>query len=530
MRRPGGLAGWVLLAALLWLIAYPLALVLVHAVRGADGWTLEYVWDFLGPANEWRALWDSLWISVASVVLSALIGVPLAFLFARYEFPGRRLLGAVVALPAVLPPLVGVLAFLFLYGESGFVAHLVKRVAGARRGAVAAGRRRGHPAGARVLDVRLLLSLRPRGLACSMPRSTRRRRVWGPAAGGRSGPVVLPLLRPSLAGAALLTFMTSLASFSAPYIFGGGFRVMTTQIVATRLNGDDRSPWSRRCRSRCSRWSASGCCVARCGPNRRPAGRARRPRGAGRRPRRARLLAVLAWALAAAASAPAPHPAAGVVRAGRYLDHRGAASGVYAGQLRDAGQDPVRARPLLNSLWMAIAATVAAVGSRSRPGSLAVRRRVASARRHRVAAGASVGGAGHRLRHRPRHRVQRACAVPARFILVGTLWILPLAYLVRNLPITGRAFLAGFRAAGSLARRGGRDARGRPLAHLSAGDASAAPARAGRRRDARVRHRASATSSPPSCSTPMIPGRSRSRSCQPAPSPTSAWRRRMVSC
>src|SRR4029079_3804347 len=51
--------------------------------------------------------------------------------------------------------------------------------------------------------------------------------------------VVLPLLRPSLAGAALLTFMTSLASFSAPYIFGGGFRVMTTQIVATRLNGDD---------------------------------------------------------------------------------------------------------------------------------------------------------------------------------------------------------------------------------------------------------------------------------------------------
>ena len=46
-------------------------------------------------------------------------------------------------------------------------------------------------------------------------------------------------LRPALAGAALLTFMTALASFSAPYIFGGGFRVMTTQIVATRLNGDD---------------------------------------------------------------------------------------------------------------------------------------------------------------------------------------------------------------------------------------------------------------------------------------------------
>ena len=51
---------------------------------------------------------------------------------------------------------------------------------------------------------------------------------------------MLPQLYPALGGAALLTFMTSLASFSAPYIFGGGFRVMPTQIVATRLNGDDR--------------------------------------------------------------------------------------------------------------------------------------------------------------------------------------------------------------------------------------------------------------------------------------------------
>ena len=34
--------------------------------------------------------------------------------------------------------------------------------------------------------------------------------------------------------------MTALGSFSAPYVFGGGFRVMPTQIVATRLNGEDQ--------------------------------------------------------------------------------------------------------------------------------------------------------------------------------------------------------------------------------------------------------------------------------------------------
>src|SRR2546428_4775796 len=53
--------------------------------------------------------------------------------------------------------------------------------------------------------------------------------------------VTLPLLKPALAGAALLAFMTALGSFSAPYVFGGGFRVMPTQIVASKLNGDDSS-------------------------------------------------------------------------------------------------------------------------------------------------------------------------------------------------------------------------------------------------------------------------------------------------
>src|SRR5262249_7887825 len=49
--------------------------------------------------------------------------------------------------------------------------------------------------------------------------------------------VTLPLLTPSIAGAMLLVFMSSLGSFSAPYIFGGGQRVLATQILASKRNG-----------------------------------------------------------------------------------------------------------------------------------------------------------------------------------------------------------------------------------------------------------------------------------------------------
>ena len=105
----------VLLAALLaWLVGYPLLITLMEALGGPRGWTAGHFAAFAGRPDEWLALWRSLWISAASVVLSALVGVPLAFLFERAEFPGRRFLGAVAALPVALPPLVGVIAFLFL--------------------------------------------------------------------------------------------------------------------------------------------------------------------------------------------------------------------------------------------------------------------------------------------------------------------------------------------------------------------------------------------------------------------------------
>jgi iron(III) transport system permease protein len=447
VTRPRSIAGWVLLAVLVWLIAYPLALVLVDAVRGPGGWTLEFVRAFLSRPTEWQALWDSLWISVASVVLAALIGVPLAFLFARYEFPGRRVLGAVVALPAVLPPLVGVLAFLFLYGESGFVAHLVKRLFALDE---APWRLEGAVAillvHAYSMYVYFYLFVRA-GLA-SLDAS-----VFEAAASLGAGRwrtlvrVVLPLLRPSLAGAALLTFMTSLASFSAPYIFGGGFRVMTTQIVSTRLNGDDSLAMvetvSLTLLALAALWLL----------RRSDAPESAGTTGKGVAPERSRVasptariaLAGLSWVLALVLLLP--HLTlllVSFVPVGTWTTEAlppAYTLGNYVTLLRD----PVRARPLVNSLWMATLATLAAVAISVAAGVLAVRRRVRAgpAIESLLALPWAVPGTVFAIALATAFSVRAPLA--ARFILVGTLWILPLAYLVRNLPITGRAVLAGFR-------------------------------------------------------------------------------------
>ena len=85
MRRgrwsPGGVALTLLLA---WLVAYPILIVAAEAANGTA------VRDFVTRPGEWHALWASIWISVASVGLAAAAGVPLAFLFEGFDFPGRR--------------------------------------------------------------------------------------------------------------------------------------------------------------------------------------------------------------------------------------------------------------------------------------------------------------------------------------------------------------------------------------------------------------------------------------------------------
>src|SRR3989441_3202489 len=226
-------AGLVMTLLLAWLVVYPILIVVLEAANGPGAWS-----EFFTRAGEWAALWASVWISLASVALAAAIGIPLAFLFEWFDFPGRRTLGALIALPVVLPPLVGVIAFLFLYGESGFVTRALQTLLGLEE---APWRLQGplaillvHAysmyvyfylftrAGLAKLDVSMLEAAQALGAG-------RRATLWR---------VIVPLLRPSLVGAAILTFMTALGSFSAPYIFGGGFRVMTTQIVATKLNGD----------------------------------------------------------------------------------------------------------------------------------------------------------------------------------------------------------------------------------------------------------------------------------------------------
>jgi len=456
------LAGAALAAVLAWLVGYPLLVTLLEALRGPAGWTLEGFRAFAERPDEWLALWRSVWISVASVLLSAAVGVPLAFLFERAEFPGRRVLGALVALPVALPPLVGVIAFLFLYGESGFVPRAIQAVTGLDDppwrlvGAWAILLVHTYS-----MYVYFYLFTRA-GLARLDPAHAEAAASLGAGRLRTLLRVTLPMLRPALAGAAMLTFMTSLASFSAPYIFGGSFRVMTTQITASKLNGEDLAAQVETVTlalvALAGLWllTRMGGLSFRSGAVRGVAPARRRIASAGGRA----AAAAGGWAFAVLLLLPhltlvlislvppgtwtaqAVPPVLDLSNYRAFLDH------------------PERLRPVVNSLWMAGAATFAALAL-----GLGAARAAAGLKRRAAARSATRGGPAGRgplLGRALEGLLALPWAIPGtvfaialattfsvaapwagRLVLVGTPWILPLAYLVRSLPLTGRSAIAG---------------------------------------------------------------------------------------
>jgi iron(III) transport system permease protein len=236
-RRRAAWGTWLLaapvLAVLFWSVVYPNLFV----VGGSFGDGLGHWREFASNPASLEALRATLIISVASVVASLAVGVPLAFLLTRLEFRGRRLLSVLATLPAALPPLVGVVSFLFLYGESGVVTRAVQQLLGMD---AAPWRFTGMwaiifvHAYTMYVYVFLLVSAGLERFDSSLDEA-----AAGLGAGRwyRLRRVTLPLLTPALAGSMLLVFMSSLGSFSAPYVFGGGLRVLSTQIFASRLSG-----------------------------------------------------------------------------------------------------------------------------------------------------------------------------------------------------------------------------------------------------------------------------------------------------
>lgn len=432
---------------LLWLVLYPNLFVLADSLRGETGVTLEAYHQFFSSPSEREALWNSVWLSAASVVLSGAIGIPLAFLFSRYDFPGHRLLGGLASLPVLLPPLVGVIAFVFLFGESGFLARGIQTLLRLEQ---PPWRLNGASAILLVHTYTMYVYFflfTSAGLARLDPSYNEAAAALGASRWDTMRRVTLPMLAPSVLGAALLVFMTSMGSFSAPYVFGGGFRVLTTQVFASRLNGDLTMAAVETV------MLALVCILFLVMLQHYEAKREYTGAGKGTapviRPVRGRVARVLVPVAAWLGVGFLLLPHATVLLVSFVPE------GTWTTQLfppsyslenyRDLFADSQMARPVINSLRMATIATIANVVLAVAAAYLLVRHRFTG----RAVVGALVilpwalPGTVLAIALSSTFSVHQPLA--GRFVLIGTFAILPLAYFIRNIPLVTRAAMGSFR-------------------------------------------------------------------------------------
>src|SRR5437763_3863586 len=176
-------------------------------------------WALLTSSASMTALRLSLIASLFATAIALLLGVPLAWIYARVTFPGRAVLRALTVLPMVLPPVVGGVALLLAFGRRGLVGGWLATTFGVHlpfttAGAIIAETFVAMPflvitveAGLRSMDTRFEDAARTLG-------ASRWTVVWR---------VALQLVRPYLIAGAVLCWARALGEFGATITFAGNF-------------------------------------------------------------------------------------------------------------------------------------------------------------------------------------------------------------------------------------------------------------------------------------------------------------------
>ena len=212
------------------LLLVPLGKLLwASVVAEGGGLTLRHYAEFLGRPYYSRTIGHSFLVSGLVTAAALTVAVPLAWVVARVDLPGKPLLRTLVVLPLVSPPFIGAYSWILLFGRAGYVTQAFERL-GITLPTVY---------GMHGIVLALALNLYPlvflfvsSGLGtidqsleeAAEGLGSTRRRVFRT--------VTLPVILPSLLGGALVVFLTAFADFGAPMIIGEGYQVLPTIVYS----------------------------------------------------------------------------------------------------------------------------------------------------------------------------------------------------------------------------------------------------------------------------------------------------------
>lgn len=223
---------WALLGFVLGLLVlYPMMWLLLGAFQTSTGeFTFAHL-ERVFTVRYFKVLWTTVQYVGWSTLLAATIGIPLAWLAARTDLPGKELLRSCIALTYVNPPFLQTMAYVFaLSPNAGFINILLDKLLGVKpfniysmEGLIFVTALWVYPQVFMIVDS----ALRSMDPSLEEAAATAGARPWSIATH-----VTLPLVAPALLSSTILTAVMVLALFAPPAMLGTPARVqvLTTQI------------------------------------------------------------------------------------------------------------------------------------------------------------------------------------------------------------------------------------------------------------------------------------------------------------
>ena len=201
-----------------------------------EGFTASVFRDYFAKPNNLLVIRNTVTVGMLSVLTCGLMGTALALYLFFIRVRWKKLLHIILLAPMMIPGVIIVIAFIELYGESGIVTSALKLLLHAEKPLYEFS---GLPGILFVitytqyvyfyLNVSVALNyIDNSAIEAAISLGAGRLRIFRDA--------VLPVIRPALITSAIVTFISGVSAYSAPNLIGGGYKVLSTQIVRSKIN------------------------------------------------------------------------------------------------------------------------------------------------------------------------------------------------------------------------------------------------------------------------------------------------------
>lgn len=231
-----GIGIGIIIFILIGYILMPTIKTIIMSLDNQGEGLFKYYKEFFSVDVNRRTLINTIILGFSTVIVCGLIGTTLALAVNYFDFPLKKLINKVLLLPIVFPGVIIVIAFIQLYGESGLITKSIEIIFNLDKPPFKLTGFYG------ILFVHAYtqyvyfytnVSIAIKHIDQSVIEAAKN---LGASKLNIFTSVIIPFIKPALFSSAILTFMSGVASFSAPSMVGDSFKVLTTQMLFAKSN------------------------------------------------------------------------------------------------------------------------------------------------------------------------------------------------------------------------------------------------------------------------------------------------------